>query len=72
MAEKYPVVHLLVNNAATAFKRADPETFEQQCLPTIRTNFDGSVKVTEAVLPMLRKAGGAKIVNVASMAGKLK
>lgn len=72
-------VDVLVNNAAIAFKGSDPTPFLQQTKPTLDVNFRGTVDFTEEMLPLLRKAGrhpdnditGARIVNVASMAGGL-
>ena len=74
-------VDVLVNNAAIAFKGADPTPFTQQTKPTLDINFRGTVDFTEEMMPLLRRAakqqppkdgiGGARIVNVASMAGRL-
>eukprot|EP00435_Cladocopium_sp_Y103_P010814 s1918_g2.t2 len=61
METKYTQLDVLVNNAAIAFKAADPTPFKDQ---------------TDRLLPLLRasamKGGRPKIVNVASMAGKLR
>jgi carbonyl reductase 1 len=68
-------VDVLVNNAAIAFKGSDPTPFEGQTKPTLDINFRGTVDFTEQMLPLLRKAassnGSARIVNMASMAGRL-
>ena len=74
-------VDVLVNNAAIAFKGSDPTPFAQQTKPTLDINFRGTVDFTEEMMPLLRRAakepqpkdgsGGARIVNVASMAGRL-
>ena len=72
VAERYGRCDLLVNNAAIAFKAADPTPFEAQTKPTLDVNFRGTLQVTEALLPLLAAQPGARIVNVASMAGKLK
>ena len=63
---------VLVNNAAIAFKGSDPTPFQEQCKPTLDINFHGTVNFTEKMLPLLRKGNDARIVNVASMAGRLK
>jgi len=68
-------LHVLVNNAGIAFKgdawsRAEAEI-------TVATNFTGTLRVTEALLPFIRAAarerppGGARIINVCSVAGRL-
>lgn len=68
----YPSIDILVNNAAIAFKGSDPTPFTKQASPTINVNFFGTVELTEHLLPLLKKSTGARIVNVASMAGHLK
>ena len=64
----------LVNNAGTAFKSSDPTPFAEQTGPTLATNYWGTVALTEALLPLLRKPTTADpfVVNVASMAGALR
>jgi carbonyl reductase 1 len=68
-------VHVLVNNAAIAFKGSDPTPFKAQTKPTLDINFRGTVAFTETMMPLLRQAakesGDARIVNVASGAGYL-
>ena len=62
---------VLVNNAAIAFKGADPTPFEGQTGPTLRTNYKGTVALTERMLPLLEKSANGNLVNIASMAGRL-
>lgn len=69
---QHSAVHILVNNAGTAFKHDDPTPFAEQTRPTLATNAYGLIEVTEALLPLLRAAESPRIVNVASMAGRLK
>ena len=64
---------LLINNAAIAFKAADPTPFDKQTAPTLAVNYYGTVAVTEAVLPLLLASDAdPRVVNVASMAGHLR
>jgi len=69
--DKYGQCDLLVNNAAMAFKNADPTPFKDQCVPTLRINYYGTIDLTKAILPLLEKSRHPRIVNVASMAGRL-
>ena len=71
MEKKYGKVDVLVNNAGFAFKGADPTPFEQQTKPTLDINFRGTVDFTEKMLPLIKKGKDPRIVNVASMAGRL-
>mmetsp|Transcript_29122 Transcript_29122/g.68134 ORF Transcript_29122/g.68134 Transcript_29122/m.68134 type:complete len:268 (+) Transcript_29122:202-1005(+) len=61
---------ILVNNAAIAFKGADPTPFGEQSEPTIRVNFKGTVDVCEALTPLLKNGG--RVSTVASLSGTLK
>ena len=63
-------IDALVNNAAIAFKGADPTPFAQQARPTLSTNFLGTLAVCDAFFPLLKDGG--RVVNVASMAGHLR
>ncbi len=64
---------ILVNNAGIA-DRADgpPSTVALDAVErTMKINFVGSLAVTQAMLPLLRKSPGARIVNVSSGLGSL-
>jgi len=65
-------IDVLVNNAGFAYKGSDPTPFEGQTAKTLEINYFGLVKFTQQMLPLLRKGTDARIVNVASMAGKLR
>jgi len=71
--ERFHKVDVLVNNAAMAFKGSSTVSFVGQCKPTLDVNFRGTLDFTEEMLPLIRRVNGgdARIVNVASMAGKL-
>lgn len=71
MEKSFGKVDVLVNNAAMAFKAADPTPFTEQTKPTLDINFRGTVDFTERMLPLIRKGSDPRIVNVASMSGRL-
>ena len=64
---------ILVNNAAIAIKGDGPPsaTSLEAIERDYRVNFIGTVAVTQAMLPLLRKAPSARIVNVSSGLGSL-
>jgi len=68
---KYGRLDTLVNNGAIAFKAADPTPFREQCAPTLAPNFYGTVALTEALWPLLCASPRGRLVNVASVSGRL-
>ena len=62
---------LLVNNAGAAWRA----TFEDGGWDNVRRhmelNFDAQVRLTEALLPLLRRSAPSSIVNVTSTAGRV-
>lgn len=71
MDQSFGKVDCLINNAGFAFKGADPTPFHEQTRPTLDINFRGTVDFIESMIPLLKKGTDPRIVNVASMAGRL-
>ena len=77
LEETYGKLDILVNNAAICFNDPTlygkvPHTpFTEQADITLRTNFFGTLALTNALLPLLRASSSPRIVNVASAAGRL-
>ncbi len=60
---------LLVNNAGQAHASVIEETSLEEAKALFETNFWGVVRVTRAVLPIMRRQGFGHIINVGSLAG---
>lgn len=72
--ERYGKLDILVNNAGIASMAIGKpsETNVDTARQIFETNFFGAIAVTEAMLPLLRKAGGtARIINQSSDLGSL-
>lgn len=70
LAEAEGHLDLLINNAGVAGGRAKPEEVTaEQLRKTFETNVFGVVRVTQAFLPLLRKAHAPAIINVSSGLG---
>jgi short-subunit dehydrogenase len=62
---------LLVNNAGAAWRGTFAEAGWANVKRTFALNFDAQVRLTEALLPLLRASAPSAIVNVASTAGRV-
>ena len=73
ITEEFGRLDILVNNAGISEPADGP--VPTACLDAVerilRTNFLGALAVTQAMLPLLRKAPSARIVNVSSGLGSL-
>jgi uncharacterized protein len=65
---------LLVNNAGAAWRAAfgdDGKGGYENVRRTMEINFDAVVRLTEALLPILRRSAPSAIVNVSSVSGRV-
>ncbi len=62
---------LLVNNAGAAWRGTFAEEGYANVRRHMELNFDAVVRLTEALLPLLRRSAPGSIVNVASTAGRV-
>lgn len=62
---------LLVNNAGAAWRGTFADEGWANVKQTMELNFDAQVRLTEALLPLLRASAPSAIVNVASTAGRV-
>ena len=62
---------LLVNNAGAAWRGTFGEAGWENVRRHMELNFDAQARLTEALLPLLRRSAPSAIVNVASTAGRV-
>jgi short-subunit dehydrogenase len=62
---------LLVNNAGVGGRGSFGSSGWAEVERAMAVNFDGPVRLTEALLPLLRRSAPSAIVNVASVAGRV-
>jgi NAD(P)-dependent dehydrogenase (short-subunit alcohol dehydrogenase family) len=64
-------IDVLVNNAGILVVGTGEETTIEQTRLLLETNFLGAIRVMQAVLPSMRKRRSGRIINVASLGGRL-
>jgi short-subunit dehydrogenase len=64
-------IDVLVNNAGYALGGALEDSSINEIKAQFETNFFGSLRAMKAVLPVMRKQGAGKIVNITSMGGRI-
>lgn len=62
-------IDLLINNAGYALSSFVEETTLDEVRSVFETNFLGVVRMTKAVLPIMRKQHHGRIINIGSLAG---
>jgi short-subunit dehydrogenase len=71
LSERHGRLDLLVNNAGAAWRAKFADGGYENVRRTMAINFDAQLRLTEALLPMLRASAPSAIVNVASTAGRV-
>ncbi len=71
VAEHHERLTLLVNNAGAAWRASFAEGGHANVRRHLELNFDAVVRLTEALLPVLRDCAPASVVNIASTAGRV-
>ncbi|MFC6177145.1 SDR family NAD(P)-dependent oxidoreductase [Companilactobacillus huachuanensis] len=71
LMEKYGYLTTLINNAGSVFDfRIEPSQISQELIrKDFEVNYFGLIDVTQKMLPLLKKAPQAKIINISSMMG---
>jgi short-subunit dehydrogenase len=77
VTEEHGALHMLVNNAGAAWRGTFAETGWANVERHMKLNFEAPVRLTEALLPLLRETAASpgtdrvSIVNIASTAGRV-
>lgn len=69
--ERHGQLDLLVNNAGASWRARFADGGFENVRRTMEINFDAQVRLTEALLPLLRDSAPSAIVNVSSVAGRV-
>jgi uncharacterized protein len=69
--ERHGRLSLLVNNAGAAWRASFADGGYENVRRTMDLNFDAQVRLTEELLPLLRRSAPSAIVNVASAAARV-
>jgi short-subunit dehydrogenase len=71
VSERHGRLDLLVNNAGASWRARFADGGYENVRRTMAINFDAQVRLTEALLPLLRDSAPSAIVNVSSTAGRV-
>ena len=71
VGEHHDRLDLLVNNAGAAWRGEFGDVGYENVRRTMELNFAAVVRLTEALLPLLRSSAPSSIVNVSSTAGRI-
>ena len=71
LLERHGRLDLLVNNAGASWRARFGDGGWENVRRTMEINFDAQVRLTEALLPLLRESAPSAIVNVSSVAGRV-
>jgi NAD(P)-dependent dehydrogenase (short-subunit alcohol dehydrogenase family) len=71
LEERFGRLDILVNNGAILVRGSSSLEPSEELRRVFETNFFGTVELTQALLPLIRKSPSGRIVNVSSIVGSL-
>ena len=71
IAKEKDRIDVVINNAGYDLMGALEESSMDEIKEQFETNFFGAVRATKEVLPVMRRQGAGKIVNITSMGGRI-
>lgn len=69
--KKAPRIDVLVNNAGMGIAGSIEETSIEEARRQFEVNFFGAMRLCQQVIPVMRKQGNGRIVNISSLAGTI-
>ncbi|UYZ62478.1 SDR family oxidoreductase [Hymenobacter weizhouensis] len=69
VAERWPQLHILVNNVGTNIRKPTTAYSEEEYRHILATNLDSAFELSRGAYPLLAASGGGSIVNISSVAG---
>ncbi len=71
LEKRFGKLDILVNNAAILVRDSSSLVDAEELRRVFETNFFGAVRLTQTLLPLIRKSPAGRIVNVSSIVGSL-
>jgi NAD(P)-dependent dehydrogenase (short-subunit alcohol dehydrogenase family) len=71
LKSKFEKIDVLINNAGIIGKSSISNFNMEEIENVMNTNFFGALRLTKAVLPLLKKSDNARIINISSGMGEL-
>ena len=71
VAERWDTLDVLVNNAGASWRARFADGGYENVRRTMAINFDAHVRLTEALLPLVRASAPSTIVNMSSTSGRI-